>query len=242
MCYYAFINERGRPGSYHCGEPGEETEKHGMEVTAKMPDSYEQKKKGEATLTEQKKQGEFTLEDYYALPDEQRVDLIDGVFYDMEVPYTTHQIAVAEIGRQLDDYIRDQGDSCKTMISPVDVQLECDDRTMVQPDILVVCDRDKIKMRCVYGAPDFIVEILSEPSAYKDTTLKLMKYFHAGVREYWMVDLENEVVVVYDMTGGDCYTYAYKMDQLIPVRIFGGKCQIHFDEICEEVRSIVQRG
>lgn len=109
ICYYAFINERGRPGSYHCGEPGEETEKYGMEVTAKMSDSYERKKKGEATLTEQKKQGEFTLEDYYALPDEQRVELIDGVFYDMAAPYTTHQIAVPEIWKQLDIFIGNQG-------------------------------------------------------------------------------------------------------------------------------------
>ncbi|MCD7956067.1 MAG: Uma2 family endonuclease [Lachnospiraceae bacterium] len=193
-------------------------------------------------MAEQKKQGEFTLEDYYALPDEQRVELIDGVFYDMVTPYTTHQIAVAEIGRQLADFIRDQGGSCRPLVSPVDVQLDCDDRTMVQPDVLVICDRDKIKKHCVFGAPDFIAEILSDFTAYKDTVLKLMKYNRAGVQEYWVVDLENEVVVVYDMTGGECYTSAYGMDQPIPVRIFDGKCQIHFEEICEEVRSILQRG
>ncbi|MCC8046866.1 MAG: Uma2 family endonuclease [Clostridiales bacterium] len=205
-----------------------------------MPDSYEWE--GETTLTEQKKQGEFTLEDYYALPDEQRVELIDGVIYDMVAPYTTHQIAIPEIWRQLADFIKKQGGSCKPMVLPVDVQLDCDDRTMVQPDVLLVCDRDKIKKRCVYGAPDFIVEILSESTALKDSTVKLKKYFRAGVREYWIVNLLQEVVIVHDMTGGDCRTTVSGMDQPIPVRIFDGKCQIRFDEICEEVRPILQHG
>ncbi len=85
-------------------------------------------------------QGEYTLEDYYALPDDQRVELIDGVLYDMSAPYTTHQIASFEICMQLAAYINSQKGLCRALFAPVDVQLDCDDKTMLQPDVLVVCD------------------------------------------------------------------------------------------------------
>ncbi|MCD8337806.1 MAG: Uma2 family endonuclease [Lachnospiraceae bacterium] len=185
-----------------------------------------------------KRQGEYTLEDYYALPDERRVELIDGIFYDMASPYTTHQIASAEIWRQLAEFIRGKGGSCRALFAPVDVQLDCDDKTMVQPDILVLCDREKLIKRCIYGAPDFVIEILSDSTARKDMTVKLWKYLGAGVREYWIVDLQQEKVIVHDKTGGDCRTSIYGMDQPVPVQIFEGKCQIRFEEICEEVRAI----
>ncbi|MCC8105575.1 MAG: Uma2 family endonuclease [Clostridiales bacterium] len=212
------------------------------------------------------RQGEYTLEDYYALPDEQRVELIDGVFYDMAAPYTTHQIAGFEISMQLGNFIKSQKGKCRVMYAPVDVQLDCDDKTMLQPDVLVVCDMGKIHKRCVYGAPDFVIEILSDSTARKDRTVKLRKYLNAGVREYWLVDLEQEKVIVYDATGEtradvneaganstdrneidgnrtgmSCRTFIYGMEQPVPVQIFGGTCQIYFDEICEAVRPILQQ-
>ncbi|MCD7745019.1 MAG: Uma2 family endonuclease [Lachnospiraceae bacterium] len=202
-----------------------------------------------------KRQGEYTLEDYYALPDDRRTELIDGYFYDMAAPYTTHQIAGFEISVQLANFIKSRKGLCRVLNAPVDVQLDCDDRTMVQPDVLVVCDRDKIKKRCVYGAPDFVIEILSDATARKDLTVKLWKYMSAGVREYWIVDLRQEKVIVYDRTeedgmlknkadenraGNNWHISIYGMDQPVPVRIFGGECQIRFDEICEEVRPILE--
>ncbi len=84
-----------------------------------------------------------------------------------------------------------------------------------------------------------MIEILSDSTARKDMTVKLWKYLHAGVREYWIVDLQGEKVIVYDRTGEECRTVLYGMDQPVPVQIFDGKCQIHFDEICEEVRTIL---
>ncbi|MCD8104434.1 MAG: Uma2 family endonuclease [Lachnospiraceae bacterium] len=75
---------------------------------------------------------------------------------------------------------------------------------MLQPDVLVVCDKDKIRRRCVYGAPDFVIEILSDLTAYKDLFVKLWKYINAGVREYWIVDLQQEKVIVHDRTKDDC--------------------------------------
>ena len=72
--------------------------------------------------------------------------------------------------------------------APVDVQLDCDEKTMVQPDVLVVCDREKIVPTHVYGAPDLIMEILSPATRKIDMNIKHSKYAAAGVREYWLID------------------------------------------------------
>ncbi|MCD7763304.1 MAG: Uma2 family endonuclease [Lachnospiraceae bacterium] len=130
------------------------------------------------------------------------MELIDGHIYDMAAPGTVHQFAVAELTFQFNLYVRSKGGNCRVYPSPIDVQLDCDDKTMVQPDVVVICDRDKIIKRCIYGAPDLVVEILSDSTAYKDTVVKLCKYMLAGVREYWIVDLKREKVAVYDATGG----------------------------------------
>ena len=78
-----------------------------------------------------------TLADYYALPDDRRAELIDGVIYDMSAPSLAHQAVSAEIFSQLRDYIARKKGKCKVFYAPVDVKLDCDDKTMVQPDILV---------------------------------------------------------------------------------------------------------
>ena len=120
-----------------------------------------------------KKQGEYTVEDYYALPDERRVELIDGVIYDMSAPTCNHQLVGGEIYRQIANYIHGNNGKCIPMMSPVDVRLNCDNKTMVQPDLLVLCDLGKIKRKCIYGVPDFIIEVLSPGTKKKDTMLKL---------------------------------------------------------------------
>ncbi len=89
-----------------------------------------------------KKQGEFTLEDYYRIPDDIRVELIDGVIYDMAAPTSLHQLICLEIASALREYIRKNRGNCIPLASPVDVQLDCDEKTMLQPDVLIVCDRE----------------------------------------------------------------------------------------------------
>ena len=79
-----------------------------------------------------RKIGEYTIDDYRALPDEQRVELIDGYFYDMASPTFGHQSIGGEIHRQIANYIMELGGNCRPFIAPVDVQLDCDERTMVQ--------------------------------------------------------------------------------------------------------------
>ncbi len=179
-----------------------------------------------------------SLEDYYALPDDRRAELIDGVFYDMAAPSLAHQGAAAELYGRLRNYIVSQKGSCYPLISPFDVQLDCDEKTMVQPDVAVVCDRSKLRNRCVFGAPDLVIEILSDSSIKRDCVLKLAKYMAAGVREYWIVDLEGRRVLVYE-SGREVRLLVYGMDSLIPVGIFDGNCKIDFSEIYQWIRFLM---
>lgn len=187
----------------------------------------------------QKQQGEFTIEDYYQLPDDARVELIDGVFYDMAVPTQVHQQISFRIGMSIDKYIQEKKGPCIVHALPMDVQLDRDNKTMIQPDVLVLCDRGKIRKRSLYGAPDFVVEVLSPSTKKKDITIKLRKYKNAGVREYWIVDPDKKVVYVYEF--GECdFPIIYTFDDKIPVGIFGGECEVDFAEIYEYVEFLYE--
>lgn len=189
-----------------------------------------------------KRPGEYTLDDYYALPDEDRVELIDGVLYNMSEPTSMHQVIAGKIYNKIDSYITNKKGKCVPIISPIDVQLDCDNKTMVQPDVIVVCDRDKFRKGVVYGAPDFIVEVLSPSTAKKDMGLKLTKYADAGVREYWVVDPKKERVIVYVMSEEDYYNIAlYSFHDEIPVYIFGNECIVNFQEIQDYIGFLYEK-
>ena len=186
-----------------------------------------------------KKQGEYTLEDYYQIPDDQRVELIDGVIYDMAAPTSIHQIIAGHFYAQLLSYVMSKKGKCMPMISPLDVQLDCDNKTMVQPDVVVVCDRDKIIKRCVYGAPDLVVEVLSPYTKKKDMTLKMHKYANAGVKEYWLIDPDKKKIIVYNFIKDDYSIYGF--DSIIPVAIWDGDCQIDFNVILEAIQFLYEK-
>lgn len=179
----------------------------------------------------------YTIEDYYAIPDERRVELIDGVIYDMTAPMSGHQLTISRISNAIQNYIDKKRGKCLMFVSPIDVQLDCDNKTMVQPDILILCDRSKLRRRGIMGAPDFIVEILSDSTRKKDMTIKLQKYKNAGVREYWMIDWESERVIAYEFEHGDI-PLMYGFDGKIPVGIFGGDLKIDFQKIREKLAII----
>lgn len=182
----------------------------------------------------EKKQGEYTLEDYYALPQEHRVELIDGVIYDMSSPLFVHQIIAGEIFAQVREYIEKNKGECVPAIAPVDVQLDCDKKTMVQPDVLIVCDPEKIRRFGVFGAPDFVLEVISASTRKKDLTLKLSKYIEAGVREYWIIDPEKKLLLTYDFTeeGMPCI---YPLEGEVGLAIYGEKLKINLDKIAESI-------
>lgn len=176
----------------------------------------------------------YTLEDYLALPEEQRVELIDGVFYDMAAPTTVHQAFGGFIHKKLLDYVLENQGPCMPFMSPVDVQLDEDDKTVVQPDVLVVCDRSKFQNGRVFGAPDFLIEVLSPSTRAKDMRLKMYKYGDAGVREYWIVDPKNKKVIVYDFEN-DGIPVVYSFEDSVPVLIWDGQCKIDFAEIYAKI-------
>ena len=147
--------------------------------------------------------------DYRRWPDDSRYELIDGVAYLMApAPSTNHQTLVLELAFQVRSAL--EGGACRILLAPVDVLLprgeEADDEvdTVVQPDVLVVCDPAKVVMRGVRGAPDWAVEVLSPSSASHDQTIKLAAYERAGVREYWLVHPTDRVLTVYRL-GADGY-------------------------------------
>lgn len=180
----------------------------------------------------EKAPGEHTVEDYYALPDDQRMELIDGVFYDMSAPTSAHQLIGMEICAQLREFHRKHKTVCLPMVSPVDVQLDRDDKTVVQPDVLIVCDRSKITMKGVFGAPDFIAEVLSPSTRRKDLFIKLAKYTNAGVREYWVVDAAQRKVIVYDLEH-EAIPVICSFADPVPVGIWGGECRVDLAELGE---------
>ena len=172
---------------------------------------------------------EYTLKDYYALPEDQRAELIDGTFYNMASPGVTHQGISMNMSIQIGNYISKRGGSCRVFAGPIDVQLDCDDKTMLVPDIIVVCDQDKLKNDRIMGAPDFVAEIVSPSSRKRDYVIKTAKYSEAGVREYWIVDPEKERVLVYNFAG-DSVPVMYGMNEKIPVEIFGGDLSLSFPD------------
>ncbi|MGC2872466.1 Uma2 family endonuclease [Ihubacter sp. mB4P-1] len=186
-----------------------------------------------------KKQGEYTLKDYYNLPEDKRFELIDGVIYDMTAPTTIHQSILGRVHANLLYHIDAKGGQCIPMISPVDVQLDCDDKTMVEPDVIIVCDRSKIIRKCVYGAPDFVMEVLSKSSKKKDMFIKLNKYLNAGVREYWIVDPDKKVVMIYDFEHDD-YRLA-SFDDKIPVSVLDNECIIDFAALYDRISFLYEQ-
>ena len=139
----------------------------------------------------------YTIEDIYNLPDGQRAELIDGVIYDMAPPSRIHQELVMEISATLRSHIRSKGGSCKVYPAPFAVFLNADDKTYVEPDISVICDKNKLSDRGCEGAPDLIIEIVSPSTRRKDYSVKNAQYTLAGVREYWIVDPAKERTTVY---------------------------------------------
>ena len=176
---------------------------------------------------------DYTLEDYLNLPDDgPRMELIDGVFYDMGEPATAHQAIVGYIYKKLMDHVLERKGPCMPMLSPVAVQLDSDKRTVVEPDVLVVCKREKFQNRRIMGAPDFILEVLSPSTRRKDMNLKAFKYQHAGVREYWMIDPAAQRLIVYDYEN-EALPVVYTFADKVPVGIWSGECVIDLAEMKE---------
>lgn len=139
-----------------------------------------------------------TIEDIYNLPDGQRAELIDGELYMMAAPDTNHQRLVTEFIYLIKDYIKRNNGECEIFPSPFAVFLNADDKIYLEPDISVICDKNKLTDEGCSGAPDWIIEVVSPSSRSMDYNKKLFKYRTAGVREYWIVDPMKQLIMVYN--------------------------------------------
>ena len=183
-----------------------------------------------------KKKGEYTLEDYYAIPDERRVELIDGEIFDMAAPSVNHQMILGELYSQFRACAAIHGQSCRVFLSPCDVQLDHDNKTMVQPDLFVLCHDFDRTGRFIPGAPELTLEILSDSTRSKDLLLKTYKYKNAGVKEYWIIDPKKKEVLVYDFSDEDLIPARYTFSDWVPIGLSGGKCKIDFALIQEQIQ------
>lgn len=121
------------------------------------------------------KSNTYTINDIYALPEGQRAELIDGQIYDMAPPSPMHQKLVYQLSRTIGNYIEKKGGPCEVYPAPFAVFVKEDDTNYVEPDISVICDKNKISNRGCEGAPDFVIEIVS-PSSRKWTTQPRMHF------------------------------------------------------------------
>ena len=183
----------------------------------------------------------YTIDDYYALPDDQRVELIDGVFYDMGAPALIHQKILGDLHILFRECADRHGMPCEVYLSPCDVRLDMDNYTMVQPDLLVICREYDIHAIRYEGAPDLVVEILSPSTRSKDMFLKLYKYQNAGVREYWVVDPEHRKVTVHYFETEEYQSKTYDFNSEIPVEISQGECSIDFSRIMSGLKKYYEK-
>jgi Uma2 family endonuclease len=161
----------------------------------------------------------IVLEQYEALPEDIRVEVFDGVMYDMTSPSQIHQTILTELLVSLRNYIRTNNEKCSVFPAPFDVKLNYSPLTIVQPDLMIVSDPEKLDGNRCNGAPDFIIEIVSPGNASDDYIRKLYYYKNYGVREYWIVDPMRKTVTV-NYFEGDIFSLQYPFDASIKVNIY----------------------
>lgn len=151
----------------------------------------------------------YTIEDIYNLPDGERAELIDGELYMMATPSRIHQRLVMLLSNSIFNYIQGKNGDCEVYPSPFAVFLNANDQIYLEPDISVVCDKDKLTDEGCNGAPDWVIEIVLPTSRPRDYYKKLMKYGTAGVREYWIVDYEKNHIIVYNFEHDTVDDYSF---------------------------------
>lgn len=153
----------------------------------------------------------YSYADYLTWSEEERWEIIDGVPFDMSpAPSRRHQEILMALSGEFYSHLK--GKQCKVYAAPFDVRLpehgkseDKDIKTVVQPDLVIVCDRNKLDNRGCISAPDLVVEILSPYTSIKDSVKKFDLYERVGVKEYWIVRPDEETVTVFMLGDDKCY-------------------------------------
>lgn len=180
----------------------------------------------------------YSYADLLDWPDDVRYELYDGFPVALASPSRRHQGISGELFGQLRDFLK--GKPCRVYAAPLDVRpfesnddAAADVRTVLQPDLMVVCDHDKLDDRGVRGAPDLIVEIMSKSTKLYDRQIKHELYEAAGVREYWLVDPDRQTVQVYTLHDGKYQTGdVYTATATVPVGVLPG-CIVDLQAVFE---------
>jgi len=199
-----------------------------MSLALKQEQGQEQTKT--SPFAENKK---ITYKDYLNWPDDVRAEVIQGVAYMMAPPSTTHQRSAGRLFNTLSAFLK--GRTCEAFIAPFGVRLfpeeDKTDDTVVEPDIVVICDPSKIDEQGCKGAPDLVIEILSPSTKRKDKTIKLQLYQKAGVREYWIVSPEDKDIEVHHFENNSIELFGVnkeethdtnKLPEIAPVNVLPG--------------------
>jgi len=171
----------------------------------------------------------FTYADYCSWPEEERWELIDGVAFCMSpAPARIHSLVSMGLLKQLLPFF--DGRPCEVHAAPFDVRLptggepDGEIMTVVQPDILIVCDEQKLDDKGCRGGPDLVIEILSPSTASRDCIRKRALYEKHGIREYWLMDPANRIVTVYTLNSEGRFDipFMYAESDVIEVSLFPG--------------------
>lgn len=161
-------------------------------------------------------EGTYTYADYLKWTIDERLELIKGKIFRMSpAPSANHQRTLQNLNRELLFFLK--GKPCQVFVAPFDVRLttkskhDADITTVVQPDLCVVCDQEKIDRRGCIGAPDIVVEILSPSNTRKELKNKYEVYEEAGVKEYWILSPQDFTFFKYILHNG----------QFVPSRLLG---------------------
>ena len=174
---------------------------------------------------------QYTAEEFFAFTekDEKRYELHNGEIVALAAPNVRHQRISGEMYFTIRSYIKNKGGKCDVFYSPFDVKLN--EENVVQPDLLIVCDPDKLDGKRCNGAPDFVAEITSSNS-YNDYVRKLHLYESSGVREYWIIDPDKNIISVYNFEKETNEIYSFA--QSVPVGIYEGELTINLNELLEK--------
>lgn len=173
----------------------------------------------------------YTYEDILALPEGERAELIDGEMFMMASPGCRHEDAVIWLSSTIFNYIQRKKGKCRVHVSNFAVFPKKDNRNYVEPDVTVVCDRDKLDNVGCNGAPEWVIEVVSPSSVKMDYERKKKLYQESGVEEYWIVDTEKEKVSVYRFQESD-QAREYSFDETVEVGLY--------DDLCLDLKEMTE--
>ena len=154
-----------------------------------------------------KEERDYTYVDYLSWPKDERVEIINGTPYLQAPPSRIHQEILSEMHRQIANYLIDK--NCEVYLAPfaviLDMEEEGDIKNVVEPDITIVCDEEKLDDRGCKGSPDMVVEIISPSTARRDKIEKFNLYEEAGIQEYWIIEPEEKILTVFTLQANQRY-------------------------------------